>query len=521
MLKCIVRTTSVPLGIDVAKFGFCLEDRPQIVVADYKTTVRNILARDGEHVKKHGLNDKVMSFPFNALEDFNIKPLLREFTSLLMDATEIELSDEDLIYTVKNTVIGPIDNEVEEYASFVAQFTVSGYEKSTITRSMDLVGFKSYEIFNQGTYKSWPILRAEFHSDCGYLSFMTERGQMLIGNFNEADKVFVGDSERLLDEKFVDGVSSWDYANIDPKIYHNFAGSFGGEFAINEDGVYLVSKQTSAEVNDKGQEIGYPRFDNSATIVKKFAEDAAGDDTADNWEIECQFRFQEPVTGLNDEDNYNQAGVLTIGVMDENQTPLVYTTVMDINPGPTDAQISFDGYNSMTEERFNFGKLYESQDDNYKQVSRNYYGAIKIHKKGNLFEFSVLNEMSGFAEGGTVIKQYVNNEFASRKAKYAFLYMGQRNGKDVRDYMEIHNFLMIKHHSSNIADIRNAFMDGDVLEVDHQNGEIKLNGFPYNATVAMGSRFWWLNPGKNLVRVDYSDWATLPSIKMAYRENWR
>ena len=519
MLKCIVRTPSVPLGVDISKYGFCLEDRPEIVVADYKTSVRNILARDGENVKKHGLNDKVMSFAFNALEDFNIKPLIREFTALLMDATDIELSDEDLIYTVKNTVIGPIDNEIAEYASFVAQFTVSGYEKSTIVRTLKLVGFKSQEIINQGTYKAWPVLKAEFHSDCGYLSFMSEQGQMLVGNFNEADKVYVGDSERLLDTNFAEGISSWDYANIDPKIYHNFAGSFGGEFSTNEDGVYLVSKQTSAEVNDKGQEIGYPRFDNSATIVRKFEEDAAGDDTAENWEIECRFRFQEPVTDINDADN--QAGVITIGVMDENQMPLVYITLMDINPGPTHSQVSFDGYDAITEERFNFGKLYANVNDNYKEVSRNYYGAFKLSKKGNMFDFSILNELRDYAEGSAVTRQYTNNEFASRKAKYAFVYMGQRNGKDVRDYMEIHNFIMIKHHSSSIADIRNVFMDGDVLEINHHSGEIKLNGFPYNATVAMGSRFWHLVPGRNLVRIDHSDWAVPPDIEMSYRENWR
>ena len=99
--------------------------------------------------------------------------------------------------------------------------------------------------------------------------------------------------------------------------------------------------------------------------------------------------------------------------------------------------------------------------------------------------------------------------------------MGQRNGKDVRDYMEIHNFIMIKHHSSSIADIRNVFMDGDVLEINHHSGEIKLNGFPYNATVAMGSRFWHLVPGRNLVRIDHSDWAVPTDIEMSYRENWR
>lgn len=519
MLKCIVRTPSVPLGVDISRYGFCLEDRPEIVVADYKTSVRNILARDGENVKKHGLNDKVMSFAFNALEDFNIKPLIREFTALLMDATEIELSDEDLIYTVKNTVIGPIDNEIAEYASFTAQLTVSGYEKSKIVRSMGLVGFATHEILNRGTYKAWPVLKARFHSDCGYLSFMSDNGQMLIGNFNEADKVFVGDSERLLQADFSKGISSWDYANIDPKIYHNFAGSFGGEFDINEDGVYLLPKQTSVEVNDKGQEVGYPRFDNSATIVKKFDEDAAGDDTAENWEIECRFRFEEPKTDINDADE--QAGVITIGVMDENQMPLVFITLMDINPGPTHSQVSFDGYDATKEQRHNFGKLYATLNDNYKEVSRNYYGAFKINKKGNVFSFSILNELRDYPEGSAVTKQYTNNEFASRKAKYAFVYMGQRNGKNVRDYMDVHTFLMIKHHSSNITDIRNVFMDGDELMINHQTGEITLNGFPYNSTVAMGSRFWWLEPGENLVRVDYSDWAAPPTLQLSYRENWR
>lgn len=342
---------------------------------------------------------------------------------------------------------------------------------------------------------------------------------MLVGNFNEADKVFVGDSERLLDANFVDGIATWDYANIDPKIYHNFAGAFGGEFDINEDGVYLISKQTSVEVNDKGQEVGYPRFDNSATIVKKFDEDAAGDDTADNWEIECRFRFQEPVTDINDADT--QGGIITIGVMDENQMPLVYVTLMDINPGPTHAQVSFDGYDALNEKRFNFGKIYANANENYKETSRNYYGAFKIAKKGNSFEFSVLNELRDFAEGSAVTRQYNNNEFASRKAKYGFIYMGQRNGKDVRDYMDVHTFLMIKKHSSNITDIRNVFMAGDVLKLDHQSGEITLNDFPYNATVAIGSRFWAFEPGDNLVRVDYSDWSAPPTLELSYRENWR
>jgi len=91
----------------------------------------------------------------------------------------------------------------------------------------------------------------------------------------------------------------------------------------------------------------------------------------------------------------------------------------------------------------------------------------------------------------------------------------------LRQHMGVTAFKLTKLHSSSIVDIRNPFMKNDELLIDHDEGTITLNDFPYNETVAIGSRFWWMEPGINEVRADHSEWAIPPEISMTYKENWR
>lgn len=519
MLRCLIRTPYEQNGVDLSDYGFCLSERPQVIVSTYKTHNFGIDVRDGEHIKKLGLNDKEINFNFNALEDTNVKPKLRRVIALLMDATEIILSDESLVFTVKETRIGSINNEHETYVDFTAQFTVSGYEKSLYSKQLAMQAFKNYGLANVGTYKTWPKFVTKFNSDCGYVSFASPQGLMQIGNFGQQDKVYVGDSELLLNEELdpsTGGIASWSYANLDPLIFHRFAGAFGGLFETGEFGMKLIQTETEVEKDDKGREIGMPRYDNSATIVKKFNKDAAEDDTAQNFVLESRLRFEEPKSTETELDA--QGGAIVIGVMDEDQVPLVFMTILDVNVGPTNAQINFAGYSTEKDERISLGWW---ADKNHEHASRNLYGAIKITKKGNVFTFDVHNTRNDSAAGKDFSVSYTNNEMAQRNAKYGFIYMGQRNGQDLRQYMEVTAFKLTKLHSASTVDIRNPFMQGDVLEIDHEEGTIKLNDFPYNDTVAIGSRFWWLEPGVNEIRVDHSEWATPPDILMSYRENWR
>lgn len=519
MLNCLVKTRYNLIGFNLADYGFCLSERPQVIVSDYKTHKFGIDVRDGDRIKKLGLNDKVINLSFNALEDFSVKPKLRKVIAILMDATEIILSDEDLVYTVKETRIGSINNEHESYAEFTAQCTVAGYEKTQYTKELTMQAFKTYAVDNKGTYKTWPKIKVKFKSDCGYLSLASPQGLMQIGNFGQADKVYVGDSELLLNEELdpsTGGIASWSYANIDPLIFHRFAGSFGGLFKTDEWGISLIDVKTTVEKDDKGREVGMPRYDNSATIVKKLNADKAESDVAQNFVLESRLRFEEPKSTETQLDA--QGGAMVIGVMDENQVPLVFMSILDVNVGPTNAQINFAGYSAERDERISLGWW---ADKNHEHASRNLYGAIKITKKGNVFTFDVHNTRNDSAVGRDFSVSYTNNELAQRNAKYGFIYMGQRNGQDLRQHMGVTAFKLTKLHSSSIVDIRNPFMENDELLIDHDEGTITLNDFPYNETVAIGSRFWWLEPGINEVRADHSEWATPPEISMTYKENWR
>ncbi|WP_124058478.1 phage distal tail protein [Vaginisenegalia massiliensis] len=494
MIKLFVKANETDGFIDLYSLGWCLYERPKITVAEVKTTSRSVLVQDGDYISKKGLKDKVVTCRLNELIDSNIKPKIRMITPLLMDAKEIYFSDEELVYTVKLTQIESIDNEEEYCADFEVNFTCRGYEHEKEEIAVP-VTTESMMIENKGTYKTWPRFDIKFNSECGFVSFISPVGTMLVGHPEEADKVYVPDSEWLVNEELSD-LSAWNYASSDvSKFFHGY-GALGAKFVTNQWGVRLEGADAVPTAK--------PSDYRGAVLIKEITPDTAGQTEHDTWEQVNRLVFVD--------DSFKGGGILTLGVMDENQNPITYMTLSDYSQGATSVNIYFGYYD-----------VEKDKQTNVKHVTQYHpkiKGSFKLEKRENNYTYTLINEFNKGANN-KVTHVMTNSELTARKPHYVFLFMAQPQKLPLVKTMEVDAFKFLKHHSSNVVDIKNVFMKDDVLTIDHSEGKIMLNDMPYNKTLAIASRFWWFNPGTSEMKFLYSSWATQPTVTMYRRKNWR
>lgn len=145
---------------DIADFEYdlCMVDRPSIPTPNRNIEYYEIEGRHGTLHEKKTFSDVELTVTFNLLSEENIKKSIRQIKAWLLSADTIYFSDEDdVYYIVKNTVIGDIENEIEEYGEFEVTFTLDpfAYAKYSLTS----VTNQSKKIINPGTFESEPIMK--------------------------------------------------------------------------------------------------------------------------------------------------------------------------------------------------------------------------------------------------------------------------------------------------------------------------------------------------------------------------
>lgn len=135
-------------------YHLCMVARPNIPTAKKKVEFIEVEGREsGALTKVKGYEDVTFTIEFNALEDENIKPLIRKIKAWLMNAKELSFTDDYVYRKIKSVEIGDIDNEIEEYGKFEVTFISDPYEYS-IEQPFEITA--PVTIANQGTLHSLP-----------------------------------------------------------------------------------------------------------------------------------------------------------------------------------------------------------------------------------------------------------------------------------------------------------------------------------------------------------------------------
>ena len=145
-------------GIKDETVFLSVANRPAIPTAKRKLKKIPVPGRDGDLTKFEGYEDVQLPIDFNILEDRNIKGDIRKIKAWLMNKDVLSFSDDpDYFRKIKNVDIGNVDNEVEFYGSFTADFLLGPFEyQKTISKAYTN---SPVTLTNPGTYFSQPLIK--------------------------------------------------------------------------------------------------------------------------------------------------------------------------------------------------------------------------------------------------------------------------------------------------------------------------------------------------------------------------
>lgn len=150
-------------GIPTSQYGACVAVRPSIPAPELRHESYTIKGRHGSLIEEDAFDDISFSVEYNVLEDFNIKPLIRELRGYFFGKETLRFTDDDVFYKIKRVSIQDMDNEIEEYGYFTVDFQCDPFSYAntsavTLTQSGTVIK-------NNGTIESEPQIKVNGTGD--------------------------------------------------------------------------------------------------------------------------------------------------------------------------------------------------------------------------------------------------------------------------------------------------------------------------------------------------------------------
>lgn len=146
-------------NLSMLSMGVYTAERPAIPTSELELETINVDGRDGDLTRQKGFKDISHTIRFNVLEESNIKPLMRQVKAKFMNATTLQINDDDVYYKIKKVVIGNIANEVDIYGDFTVTFLFDPFQYQLNVQN--IIVTNSMTITNPGTRFSLPRLRVD------------------------------------------------------------------------------------------------------------------------------------------------------------------------------------------------------------------------------------------------------------------------------------------------------------------------------------------------------------------------
>lgn len=114
----------------------------------------------------------------------------------------------------------------------------------------------------------------------------------------------------------------------------------------------------------------------------------------------------------------------------------------------------------------------------------------------------------------------INNQLAQLKATKVFIWQAKWHTSSPYSQFVVDNITVKRTHDVSELDIRNVFTKGDHLYINTENGEVLLNGANATGLLDVDSRFFSIDGGPSQLAIDYSDWASMPEVKVTFESRW-
>lgn len=430
----------------------------------------------------------------------------------------------------RNSVIGEFEILcTDPFKYSVEEYVVEAVDTEDFDEEGNTVKGKSFIMDYKGTYKSYPVLEADFYNenetsedgesttpltgdgDCGFVMFVTEEGKMvLLGDPDEADGEEFEPSQTLANQNF-NNAGAWGTAvqglwaqNVGVAPLNGLAqnGTFNiKQLTKNPADYYLTPKSWGSGNKWHG-----------STITRTLPADETGDVGAENFTLTYSQRMR--IKGTTELGSFHalvasgsgDARKILCGVnVSKGKSGKTATLEFIVNGVVVDSQ-SID----ITANNIYFG---DDKAETKKAAAIKPVRTSVIKKSGDTVSFNI----------GGIKKSFKSPEIAETKATQVTFAFGRYGTKTVLNKNGLYSAKFVKDNCTDWREVPNKFSTADVVTADCRTGEIKLNNASTPEYGALGNDWeeFYLTHGTNQISIAYSDWVLpeyAPTFKLRYRE---
>lgn len=444
----------------------------------------------GERFKKTTYKSKEMPMPFELKENThecydNVQRILN------VDEPKQLIFGNDLNRVYMAIPSGTLNfDDILAFGSGEIDWIIpSGYSESLAEKTAENNGANTITLENNGTDYCVLDVKATMKSDNGYIGITLGDRFCQIGNPEEVDGYDYEETVKLFDDHLYKDRGWLVNQGITPPVT--------SEQAQNGSIRYVEESENEGYTTPSGY--GSGNSWHGASITKIVPTDENGKYPV-NWK--CEWRFDFNTDGS--ENPNPEIGHNSVTFIDGSDNIICSVVFEDNNPSYKRSDMAiYIGKKRMWDTK-NTEKFYVT--------GRGDSGpCASVEKIGD--QITIRFSYAGIQKSFTV----ENPEAELRKITwYGAAY---KNNPSIRNNL-IRALNVKKHNVDKYEDIPNYFSTGDVVEISGETGEIFINGIKDLDRSDMGSQPLLLSPGQHTLGIVTSSFASVPDVKVSFKERW-
>ena len=374
-----------------------------------------------------------------------------------------------------------------------------GLAHSKIAREFEFAknsdGIWETEIVNDGSEDAYVNYEIKLKKESGFVGIVSEYGAMQFGKVDEADgytdrkNVVITSNQKGNFANWTDGTVNYENTNKIITTQMTADTSFGGRLGL------LPNSFTTSGTSGAYQYGAVKEYTLSNPISQ--------------WYIWARAWFE---TGL-----MGQTGAWCLTVLDESNHLIAGMAIEKDDTVGNTANVRFlmgDGSGgSRTVKTISFTPSY--------WLPPNPYGSEGRAKNSNMFDLVKEKDRVQFFWYGGYYPFY-DSRLANVKAKKIQFFVGQYAGRNTTDRKVTHHYLndftFQELHVDYWKDVPNRYPSGSTIDIDGENGQIKVNNQIRLDDEILGTTYFKVPPGKTKVQLLVSSFAEVESAKATIEE---
>lgn len=374
-----------------------------------------------------------------------------------------------------------------------------GLAHSKIAREFEFAknsdGIWETEIVNDGSEDAYVNYEIKLKKESGFVGIVSEYGAMQFGKVDEADgytdrkNVVITSNQKGNFANWTDGTVNYENTNKIITTQMTADTSFGGRLGL------LPNSFTTSGTSGAYQYGAVKEYTLSNPISQ--------------WYIWARAWFE---TGL-----MGQTGAWCLTVLDESNHLIAGMAIEKDDTVGNTANVRFlmgDGSGgSRTVKTISFTPSY--------WLPPNPYGSEGRAKNSNMFDLVKEKDRVQFFWYGGYYPFY-DSRLANVKAKKIQFFVGQYAGRNTTDRKVTHHYLndftFQELHVDYWKDVPNRYPSGSTIDIDGENGQIKVNNQIRLDDEILGTTYFKVPPGKTKVQLLVSSFAEVESAKATIQE---